>query len=59
MMEKRKREALERELEKLKEDLKAYIRLSPLLNVSEAEKERVINMLLDDILNRKKELENE
>jgi hypothetical protein len=54
-MEKEK-EALEAEIERLKEDLKAYLRIFPLLGVDDKEKERVVNQLLDDILLRKKKL---
>jgi len=47
---------LEREIEKLKTNLAAYLQLAPLLEVSEKEKERVTNQFLDDILIRRKKL---
>ena len=47
---------LEREIEKLKTNLAAYLQLTPLLEVSEKEKERVTNQFLDDILIRKEKL---
>ena len=50
------KESLEKEIEKLKADLKDYLRLVPLLGVSEKEKERVTNQFLDDILIRKEKL---
>ncbi|GHU58059.1 hypothetical protein FACS189411_12820 [Bacteroidia bacterium] len=52
-----RKEELEKEIAKLKVDLADYVRLYPLLNVTEAESERVINQYLDDILVRRKELE--
>ena len=58
MTEKEKQE-LEREIEKLKKDLDDYLRIFPILGVTEKEKERVINQYLDDILKRKKKLEKQ
>ena len=56
MTEEEKKE-LEREIKKLKKDLDDYLRIFPILGVTEKEKERVINQYLDDILRRKKILE--
>lgn len=50
------KEILLNEIEKLKKDLADYIKIAPLLEVSEKEKERVTNQFLDDILNRQKRL---
>jgi hypothetical protein len=50
------KEILKREIEMLKENLDAYLNLFPILEVSEAEKERVVNQFLDDILNRQEKL---
>ena len=52
------KEALEREIEKLKQDLDDYLRVYSILGVTEKEKEkeRVVNQYLDDILNRKERL---
>jgi hypothetical protein len=50
------KEELENEIEKLKKNLSDYLKISPLLDVSEKEKERVTNRFLDDILNRKNRL---
>jgi hypothetical protein len=50
------KEILKREIEMLKENLDAYLKLFPILEVSEAEKERVVNQFLDDILNRQEKL---
>ena len=58
-MEKDEKRELEREIEKLKKDLDDYLRIFPILEVTEKEKERVIDQYLDDILNRKKKLEKE
>jgi len=49
-------EIIEKEIEKLKKDLADYLKVSPILAVSEKEKERVVNQFLDDILKRKKQL---
>jgi len=54
MME--EKENLEREIEKLKKNLADYLNLFPILEVSEIEKERVINQFLDDILIRREKL---
>ncbi|MGV8096711.1 MAG: hypothetical protein AB2L24_33045 [Mangrovibacterium sp.] len=52
------RKRLENEIERLKKDLEVYLRVFPMLGVSEAEKNRVINQILDDILIRQKKLES-
>jgi hypothetical protein len=52
------RKRLENEIERLKKDLDVYLRVFPMLGVSEAEKNRVINQILDDILIRQKKLES-
>ena len=54
MME--EKESLEREIEKLKKGLTDYLKIFPLLGVSEKEKERVINQFLDDILIRQEKM---
>jgi len=51
------KEDLEREINALKQGLSDYLRLYPMLGVSEKEKERVINQYLDDINNRRKRAE--
>ena len=58
-MTKEEKQELERAIEKLKKDLDDYLRIFPILEVTEKEKERVIDRYLDDILNRKKRLEKE
>ena len=59
LMTKKEKQKLEREIEKLKKDLDDYLRVVPILGVTEKERERVIDQYLDDILNRKKRLEKE
>jgi len=56
-MTKEEKQKLEREIEKLKRDLDDYLRIFPILGVTEKEKERVINQYLDDILYRTKKIE--
>jgi len=51
------KEELEKRIEQLKFDLKTYIRVFPLLGVSEKEKDRVVNQMLEDLSKRLKELE--
>jgi predicted MPP superfamily phosphohydrolase len=53
------KQELEREIEKLKKNLDAYLKIFPILGVTEKEKERVIDQHLDDILKRRKKLEKE
>lgn len=50
------KEEVEREIQKLKQNMKDYLEFFPVLGVSEKEKERVINQFLDDILKRKEKL---
>jgi len=50
------KEDLEKEIERLKAGLADYLRIVPILDVSEEEKERVTNQFLDDILNRQERL---
>jgi hypothetical protein len=50
------KDEIKREIEKLKKNLADYLELFPILNVSEKEKERVINQFLDDILRRQEKL---
>lgn len=50
------KDELKKEIEQKKNDLKVYLEIYPLLGVSEEEKDRVTNQLLDDILNRQKRL---
>ena len=50
------REILRDEIKKLENDLSDYLRVSPILGVSEKEAERVFNFMLDDINIRKKKL---
>ncbi len=42
-------EELEKEIEKIKQKIADYQRLAPLLGVAEEEKERQINLFLDDL----------
>jgi hypothetical protein len=58
-MREAEKQALEREIEKLKMDLNDYMRVYPYLDVKEKEMNRVINQYLDDILNRQERLKNE
>lgn len=58
-MKKEEKQELKREIDKLKKDLSDYLEVYPYLEVSEKEKDRVINQYLDDILNRKKRLETD
>ena len=51
------KEELEGEIERLKKDLTAYLKIYPILGVTEKEKNRVIDQHLDDILKRRKKLE--
>lgn len=53
------RKRLENEIKRLKKDLDVYLRVFPMLGVSETEKNRVINQILDDILIRQKKLESD
>ena len=48
---------LKDEIKRLEQNLKDYLEILPLLNVSEKESERVINFLLDDMNIRKKRIE--
>ena len=48
---------LEREIKALEQGLSDYLRIFPILGVSEKEKERVINQYLDDINHRKKRVD--
>jgi len=50
------KEELEREIIKLKRDLGDYLNLYSDLEISEKEKNRVIDQYLDDILKRKERL---
>jgi hypothetical protein len=50
------KEEVEREIQKLKQNMKDYLEFFPVLGVSEEEKERIINQFLDDILKRKEKL---
>lgn len=58
-MTQEEKQELEREIEKLKKDLREYLEVFPLLGVPEKEKARVINQYLDDILNRQERLKKE
>jgi hypothetical protein len=58
-MTEEERSNLEQEIERLKKKLEDYLDIFPILEVSEDEKERVINQFLDDILTRKKKLKND
>jgi hypothetical protein len=58
-MTKEEKQDLESEVEKLKKDFSDYLKVFPYIDVSEKEKERVINQYLDDILKRQKRLEKE
>ena len=44
------------EIKKLEKDLKDYLRILPILDVSEKDAERQINIMLDDINIRKKKI---
>jgi len=50
---------LEKELDKLKKKLSDYLRIFPFLGVDEKEKERVIDLFLDDISEKQEKLRNE
>jgi hypothetical protein len=56
---KEEKQELEKGIENLKKDLDDYLRIFPILGMTEKEKERVINRYLDDILYRKQKLEKE
>lgn len=58
-MTKEEKQELEKGIENLKKDLDDYLRIFPILGMTEKEKERVINRYLDDILYRKQKLEKE
>jgi len=45
------------EIKRLEQNLKDYLEILPVLNVSERDFERVINFMLDDINIRKKKIE--
>jgi hypothetical protein len=51
------KEELEKRIEQSKFDLETYLRIFPLLGVSEKEKDRVVNQMLDDLSKHLKELE--
>lgn len=55
-MTKDEKEELAKEIEKLKQNLDDYLRIFPILGVTEKERERVVNQFLDDILIRQKKL---
>lgn len=52
-------EELEKEIEKVKQKIADYQRLAPLLGVSEEEKERQINLFLDDLAKLLKKVINQ
>lgn len=56
MITEEEKEELKKEIEKLKGELSDYLRIFPILGVSEKEKERVINQYLDDITIRQEKL---
>ena len=45
----KKQEEIKERIERKKNDLKVYLRVSPLLGLPENEKERVTNQILEDI----------
>ena len=51
------KEELEKKIEQLKFDLKTYLEVFPILGVSEKEKDRVVNQVLEDLSRQLKELE--
>jgi hypothetical protein len=51
------KEELEKDIERLKRMLQDYLQIYPILGVGEEEKDRVVNQILDDILYRKKRIE--
>ena len=51
------KEELNKRIEQLKFDLKTYLEVFPILGVSEKEKDRVINQMLDDLYRHLKEFE--
>ncbi|MDR0567402.1 MAG: hypothetical protein LBG47_10295 [Prevotellaceae bacterium] len=55
-MEQEERSELQAEIERLKKDLRQYLKIYPMLGVSDEEKERVVNQFLDDLLYRQKKL---
>ncbi|MDR1023497.1 MAG: hypothetical protein LBL94_09555 [Prevotellaceae bacterium] len=48
------REELENDIVRIKKDLRVYLKIFPMLEVGEKEKDRVVNQMLDDIISRKK-----
>ncbi len=52
------REEIEKRIEQKKKDLTAYLKVFPLLGLSEKERERVTNQLLDDISRDLEKLKN-
>mgnify|MGYP003157064861 FL=1 len=42
-------EELEKEIERTKQKITDYIKIAPLIGASEAERERQINIMLDDL----------
>ena len=49
---------LKDEINRLEQNLRDYLEILPILNVSDKDSERVINFMLDDINNRRKKIEN-
>ena len=49
---------LKNEVNKLEQNLRDYLEILPILNVSDKDSERVINFMLDDINIRRKKIEN-
>ena len=49
---------LKEEINRLEQNLRDYLEILPILNVSEKDSERVINFMLDDINIRRKKIEN-
>ena len=47
---------LKNEIEKLEKNLKDYLKILPVLNVSDKDSERTIDIMLDDINIRRKRL---
>jgi hypothetical protein len=50
------KEILKKEIESLKRDLNTYLKIFPLLGMSEKEKQRTIDRFLDDILIRQEKI---
>ena len=51
-------EELKNEIRQLQKKLEDYLKIFPVLGITESEKDRVVNQMLDDILYRQEKIKN-